>query len=300
MNTSPLSLRDLYSGRFPKELAGAYLESEPPEIGLSADAILDRFEKEIAPYPFGNGHPRFYGWVNSPPVVIGILAEALAAAMNPSCAGGNHAAVYVERQVVGWFKRILGSPAEAMGLLVSGGLMAALTALAVARHAKCPFDVRTKGVQSTPQRLVVYRGGEAHGCHQKAIELLGIGSDNLRTVPHDSSLRLVARALDEAIHQDVKNGFIPLAVIASAGTVNTGAIDPLDEIADVCARHHVWLHVDGVYGAPAILSERYSAPLAALARADSIALIRTSGSTYRSKLDSCWYGTASRCGPPSA
>ena len=257
---------------FPRELAAEDLESEPPEAGLPADAILDRFEREIAAYPFGNGHPRFYGWVNSPPVVMGILAEALAAAMNPSCAGGNHAAVYVERQVVGWFKRILGCPPEAIGLLVSGGSMAALTALTVARHAKCPFDVRTKGIQSTDQRLVVYRSGEAHSCHQKAVELLGIGSDNLRTVPLDSSLRLVPDALDEAIRQDLKHGSVPLAVIASAGTVNTGVIDPLDEIADVCTRHNVWFHVDGAYGAPAILSERYSVPLAALARANSVAL----------------------------
>lgn len=115
---------------FPKELATLYLHSAVPESGQSSDEILAAFEKEIAPFPFGNGHPHFYGWVNSPPTVLGILAEALAAAMNPSCAGGNHAAIYVERQIIDWFKQIVGFPAESMGLLPSGGSMAALTALA--------------------------------------------------------------------------------------------------------------------------------------------------------------------------
>ena len=257
---------------FPRDLAAAYQNSDPPEEGLSADVIFDRFEKEIAPYPFGNGHPRFFGWVNPPPAVIGIFADALAAAMNPSCAGGNHAAIYVEREVIGWFRRILGFPAEAMGLLVSGGSMAALTALAVARHMKCPFDVRSRGVQSVASRLVIYRSGEAHGCHQKAVELLGLGSENLRTVGHDSSLRLAPAALDAAIRKDLKAGLTPLAVVANAGTVNTGAIDPIDEIGDVCRRHDVWLHVDGAYGAPAVLSGHYSSQLSGLERADSVAL----------------------------
>jgi glutamate/tyrosine decarboxylase-like PLP-dependent enzyme len=257
---------------FPRERATAYLEAPPPEMGQSADEILDVFETDISPYPFGNGHPRFYGWVNSPPVVMSVFADALAAAMNPSCAGGNHAAIYVERQVVNWFKHITGFPCDSMGLLVSGGSMAALTALAVARHVKCGFDVRAMGVQDAPRRLVFYKSGEAHGCHQKAIELLGIGHANLRTVSHNAAQQMIPAALDAAIHQDLADGRIPVAAIASAGTVNTGAIDPLDEIADVCARHSVWFHVDGAYGAPAILSARYANALVALARADSLAL----------------------------
>jgi aromatic-L-amino-acid decarboxylase len=120
--------------------------------------------------------------------------------------------------------------------------------------------------------LKFYRTREGHGCHQKAIELLGIGSEHLRSVEHDRSLRMIPSALDAAIREDRQRGDIPIAVIANAGTVNSGAIDPLDEIADVCARHKVWLHVDGAYGAPAILTGRYAKQLSALARADSIAL----------------------------
>lgn len=257
---------------FPQELAACLLGSPPPEAGASPDEILADFVQEIEPFPFGNGHPRFYGWVNSPPTVMGIFAEALAAAMNPSCAGGNHAAIYVERMVVNWFKAMMGFPSESMGLLVSGGSMAALTALAVARHARCGFDVRSQGVQGAPARLVFYMGHEGHGCHQKALELMGIGSQNVRTIEHDHALRILPSALDAAIRDDRRRGLQPVAVIASAGTVNTGAIDPLDAIADVCAEHKVWLHVDGAYGAPAILTARYARQLSALSRADSLAL----------------------------
>jgi aromatic-L-amino-acid decarboxylase len=257
---------------FPPELARRHLESAVPEAPHEADEILDAFEREIEPYPFGNGHPRFYGWVNSPPEVLAIFAEALAAAMNPSCAGGNHAAVYVEREVINWFRQLLGFPPSAMGLLVSGGSMAALTALMAARHARCGFDVRSKGVRGAAAPLVFYRSAEAHGCHQKAIEAMGIGSENLRMVPRDRSLRLAPAALEKAVQEDRERGSIPIAAIATAGTVNTGAIDPLDEIADVCRRQNIWLHVDAAYGGPAILAAEYQTELAAISRADSVAL----------------------------
>src|SRR5258708_5069496 len=237
---------------FPRELAGRYLDaSAPPELGATADEILDQFAAEIEPYPFGNGHPRFYGWVNSPPAVMGVFADALAAAMNPSCAGGNHAAIYVERQVISWFKQIVGFPPESMGLLVSGGSMAALTGLAVARHRRAGLDVRATGLQGVATRMVVYKGGEGHGCNQKAVELLGIGHENLRIIECDAALRMIPAALEAAIRKDQATGATPIAVVASAGTVNTGAIDPLAEIADICQRHGVWMHVDGAYGAPA-------------------------------------------------
>lgn len=164
----------------PPELASAFLQEPAPQAGRDPEDILDRFRATVEPYPFGNGHPRFFGWVNSPPTVMGIFADALAAAMNPSCAGGNHAAVYVERQVVNWFKQMLGYPPDAFGLLVSGGSMAALTALSVARHAKCGFDVRAKGLREAPSQLVFYKSAEGHGCHQKAVELIGIGWDHLQ------------------------------------------------------------------------------------------------------------------------
>ena len=265
---------------FPAELSEEWVASPLPERGESVDVILDHFADTIAPFPFGNGHPRFYGWVNSPPATIGVLVEALAAAMNPSVAGGNHAAVWVERQVLEWFKQLVGFPRESMGLLVSGGSGAAVTALGAARWSACArrdWDVRRVGLRSeslTPKttRLVVYQSQECHGCNQKAVELLGIGSENIRLVPSDAALRLRPDALDRMIRDDVAAGHVPVAVIASAGTVNTGAIDPLADIADVCASHEVWLHVDAAYGGAAVVTRQYDRALAALSRADSIAL----------------------------
>jgi aromatic-L-amino-acid/L-tryptophan decarboxylase len=256
----------------PQDLARRFLETPLPQAGLQPDEILELFRRTVEPYPFGNGHPRFFGWVNSPPTVMGIFADALAAAMNPSCAGGNHAAIYVEKQVVNWFKELLSYPRDAYGLLLSGGSMAALTALAVARHVKCGFDVRTRGVQQASSRLVFYKTAEGHGCHQKAIELLGIGSDHIRTVDHDAAFRMRPASLAAAIASDRANGYTPVAVVASAGTVNTGAIDPLADIAEICHAQDVWLHVDGAYGAPAILADKYAAELEAIRLADSIAL----------------------------
>jgi aromatic-L-amino-acid decarboxylase len=264
----------------PTDAAAAMLATPVPESGEPIDAILRRFEHEIGEYPFGNGHPRFSAWVNSPPAAIGIYAQALAAAMNPSVAGGNHAAVWVERQVIEWFKSIFGFPHESMGLLVSGSSAAAITGLAVARHtaaARIGWDMRSAGAHivsesGAPVRMLVYESAEAHSCHQKAVELLGLGSAQIRVVSSDDALRMLPEALDAMLAADIAAGALPVAVIASAGTVNTGAIDPLDAIADVCARHGVWLHVDGGYGAPAILTDEYRTQLAAIGRADSVGI----------------------------
>jgi aromatic-L-amino-acid decarboxylase len=257
----------------PPDLATALTGAPAPSTGSAADAILDEVAREVMAYPFGNGHPRFAAWVNSPPAPIGIVAAALAAAMNPSVAGGNHAAVYIEHAVLRWMTALLGYPPESGGLMVSGTSAAAITALAAARYAACQkrgWDVRTTGVQDLPARLLVYATTEGHSCHQKAVELLGLGSANLRHVPHDSTLAMQPDALDAMLTQDLAAGHVPVAVVANAGTVNTGLIDPLDRVADICARHGVWMHVDGAYGAPAVLLA--DSRLAPLARADSVAV----------------------------
>jgi aromatic-L-amino-acid decarboxylase len=257
----------------PATTADAWMATPAPTAGTSAESIVAQFAADIAPYPFGNGHPRFYGWVNSPPAPIGIVAAALAATMNPSVAGGNHAAVWIERQVLDWFKAFLGFPTDSMGLLVSGASAAAITGLAVARHvahARRGWDVRADGVH--PAACRVYISGEGHSAHYKAVELLGLGRASIRAVPTDGALRMRPDALDTMVANDIAAGLLPVAIVASAGTVNTGAIDPLDAIADVAARHGVWLHIDGAYGAPAILTDQYRHTLAPLARADSVAV----------------------------
>jgi aromatic-L-amino-acid/L-tryptophan decarboxylase len=256
----------------PPDLIDGFAHGPLPQAGADVDALLDEFASKIASFPFGNGHPRFFGWVNSPPAVIGIFADALAAAMNPSCAGGNHAAIYVERQVVDWFKKMLGFPVSGgMGLLVSGGSMASLTGLTVARHVKVA-KVRQEGMQGLPKRAVAYMSAEGHSCVRKALELLGFGSDNIRIIPVDDALRMRVFDLDLTIRRDLEADHLPVVVAGSAGTASTGAIDPLRDILEVCRRHDVWFHVDAAYGGPAILTDRCRADLAPLKDADSLAL----------------------------
>jgi len=247
-----------------------------PDAGVAPDAILERFASAVLPHPMGNGHPRFFGWVNSAPAPMGALAELLAATMNPSCAGGDHAAIYVERCAVRWLMELVGFPAEgSMGLLVSGGSVASLTALAAARHraaAALGWSVRAEGLQPPHPRLVLYMGEEGHSCLRKAAELLGLGSEAVRVLPADADHRLDPAAVAAAIARDRAAGLQPFCVAASAGTVSTGAVDPLDALADLCAREGLWFHVDGAYGAVAAVAPERAARFAGLARADSLVL----------------------------
>jgi len=260
----------------PESVRRAWATEPPPGTGQPASLVLARFAEQIAPYPLGNGHPRFFGWVNSPPAVLGVFAEALAAAMNPSVAGGDHAAYYLEHQVVRWFAGLAGLPVGAGGLLVSGASMATLTALATARHqtmSRAGIDVRASGLQAGGPRLRLYASREAHGCVRKSAELLGIGTDNIREIDVDDRDRIRPGHLAGLLDADSERGDLPVAVIASAGTVNTGAIDPLSDIGAVCAERDVWLHVDAAYGGPPVLLlHEYSGARDALGRADSIAI----------------------------
>jgi glutamate/tyrosine decarboxylase-like PLP-dependent enzyme len=256
----------------PDELIERFADAPLPRTGQNADSLLGEFRNDVLAHPFGNGHPRFFGWVNSPPAVIGIFADALAATMNPSVAGGNHASVYVEHQVLRWFKELIGFPNDgSAGLLVSGGSMAHLTGLTVARHVKLS-GVRQAGMQQRTERAIAYMSAEGHTCIRKSLELLGIGSDNIRLVPLDDRLRMRPAELERMIREDLQHGAIPVVVAASAGTASTGTIDPLAEIRDVCQRQNVWFHVDAAYGGPSVLSSRYRDDLSALRDADSLVL----------------------------
>ena len=260
----------------PRGLVEAMRTAEWAEQGEPAGAVLAEFTANVAPYPFGNGHPGFAAWVNSPPHPLGVLAEALAAAMDPSVAGGNHAAVHLEHQVIRWFTGLLGWPEGYCGQLVSGGSAATLTALAVARHrvaARVGTDDRRDGLAGLAGRLVLYTGTESHSCVTKAVEVLGLGSASIQVVPSDPDHRMRPDELERLVLADQAAGKLAVAVVATAGTTNTGAIDPLGQIASVCARYGLWLHVDGAYGAPPILLlDRYQTVRDGLARADSLAV----------------------------
>jgi glutamate/tyrosine decarboxylase-like PLP-dependent enzyme len=254
----------------------ALLERPLPERGTAPDALLDVVRREVFAHPMGNGHPRFFGWVNSPPAPVGVVADFLAAALDPSCAGGDHAAIYLERAAVRWLMELVGFPTEgSMGLLVSGGSMASLTCLAAARHRAAVadgWDVRRRGLRAAPAPLVLYLSEEGHSCLRKAAELLGLGQDGVRTVPVDGALRMDVSALAAAITADRAAGRQPFCVAASAGTVNTGAIDPLEDLATLCRREGLWFHVDGAYGAIGAAEPSLASRYAGLERADSVAL----------------------------
>ena len=244
--------------------------------GLAPAAIVERFRDAVLPHAMGNGHPQFFGWVNSPPAPLGVLADFLAAAMNPSCAGGDHAAIYVERAAVRWLMELIEFPTEAsMGLLVSGGSVASLIGIATARHraaAQDGWSVRGEGLQGQRQPFILYTSEGGHSCIQKAAELLGLGSEAVRTVAVDAGFRMDVGALRAEIARDRAAGRRPFCVAASAGSVGTGAIDPLNDLADLCAAEGLWLHVDGAYGGLAAAVPDYRERCAGLARADSVAL----------------------------
>jgi glutamate/tyrosine decarboxylase-like PLP-dependent enzyme len=223
------------------------------------------------PYPMGNIHPRFWGWVMGNGTAFGMLAEMLAAGLNPNMGGGNHAPNYVEAQVIDWCKEMLGFPPESSGVLVSGGSMANLIGLAVARNTLAGFDVRSEGLAGSGVRLVVYGSQEVHSSVEKAVHLLGLGAAGLRLIPVNSEYQIDLNALRASIDRDRALGMRPICVIGTAGTVNTGAVDDLASLADICKREGLWFHVDGAFGAFAALSPETRAMVAGMERADSLA-----------------------------
>jgi len=267
--------RPVFRAMTPAERA-TLMEAPLGAVGVGPEALLERFRAAVLPHAMGNGHPRFFGWVNSPPAPIGVLADFLAAAVNPSCAGGDHAAIYVERAAVRWLMELIGFPTSgSMGLLASGGSAATLIALATARHRAAAADgwsVRREGIQRGGSPLVLYASPDGHSCIQKAVEILGLGSESIHRVATDERHRIDIDALRFAVDADRAAGKRPFCVAASAGTVSTGAIDPLDALADLCAAERLWLHVDGAYGAVGATVPTLRARYAGLDRADSIAL----------------------------
>ena len=260
--------------RMREEERHAIMNMQLPDSALSGEDILKFVSEQILPHPMGNGHPRFFGWVNSPPACMAVLTEILAMAMNPSCAGGDHSAIYLEHCAIRWIMELIGFPPEgSFGLLVSGGSAASLTALAAARH-RCfknkGIDVRREGVSA--HRLRLYASTHTHSCIQKATELLGLGSDSIRWIEVDENYQILPKQLCTTIEEDFSHGLLPFCIVGNAGTVNSGAIDPLDDLAAIAARFGLWLHVDGAYGAIGKLDENAAPSFRGLECADSLAL----------------------------
>jgi aromatic-L-amino-acid/L-tryptophan decarboxylase len=252
------------------ELLSLPLPDEPTELGPLAATMAS----DVLPYAMGNGHPAFFGWVNSPPSLAGVLASLVAAAMNPSVVSGDHADVHLERTVVRWLAELVGYPhVPGAGLLTSGASAATIVCLAGARGraaAAAGRDVRRDGLVGGPP-LLSYVPPEAHSCVPRAIELLGLGNESIRPVPLRGG-RLDSDELRAAIAEDRAAGGQPALLVGSAGTVNTGAIDPLEALADVAAAEGLWFHVDGAYGAFGVLDPVIAARYRGMERADSLTL----------------------------
>jgi glutamate/tyrosine decarboxylase-like PLP-dependent enzyme len=247
------------------------LRSGPPDAPLGAAKVYDEFLRLVLPYPHGNIHPRYWGWVTGTGTPLGMFADLLAAGMNSHVGFGDQSATHVEEQLLGWFREIFRFPADGSGVVVSGCTVANLTALTVARNCRAGIDVRRLGVRSFPEPVLVYGTSESHTSIVRALEVLGLGRDSLRCVPTDTDYRMRPDSLREMVSADQHAGARPIAVVATAGTTNTGSIDDLQAIADVCAEFGLWLHVDGAFGALLALVPDLRARLAGIERADSLA-----------------------------
>jgi aromatic-L-amino-acid/L-tryptophan decarboxylase len=254
----------------PDLVRGDLMDAPAPQEGSDPETLLNEIAAKVLGYPMGNGSPRFFGWVNSPAAPVAVLADLLASGLNPSVAGGDHAGTYVEHAVLRWMRGMVRLPAEGGGILTSGGSVANLIGLAVMRHVRTAGRVRADGL--VRPALIVYTSSEGHSCIQKAIELLGIGHAQLRRVPVDTAWQMDVAALDRQIEADIAAGLTPACVVATAGTVNTGAIDPLARIQAVCRQRSLWFHIDGAYGGPAALVPDLAPLYDGIEGADSVAI----------------------------
>jgi aromatic-L-amino-acid decarboxylase len=235
------------------------------------ESTYREFREVVLPYATGNIHPRFWGWVHGTGLATGIISEMVAAAMNSNCGGRDHGALYVERQVIDWCRQIVGYPEAASGVLVSGTSMGSVIGLAVARNARAGCDVRAEGIACVPKTLITYASSEAHSSIAKALELLGLGRNSLRKIPVDAKFAIDPGALKQAIQEDRRAGRAPLCVVGCAGTVNTGGLDDLDTLADICRDEGLWFHVDAAFGALCGLSDSLRPLVRGIERSDSVA-----------------------------
>jgi glutamate/tyrosine decarboxylase-like PLP-dependent enzyme len=244
-----------------------------PDRGRDAKGIVEDMAQILFAHSTLNGHPRFFGYITASAAPIGALADLVATSVNPN--GGAWAlspvATELERQVVRWVAELIGFTPNAGGLLVSGGNVANMVCLITGTRAKAGWDMRARGVAGA-KRLIVYASSEVHTWLQKGADICGFGVDSFHPVDVDSIGAMRIESLREQITEDRRNGFEPAVVIGTAGSVSTGAIDPLREIAALCREESLWFHVDGAYGAPAAMLDDGPAELRAIESADSVAI----------------------------
>ena len=266
------SMRDKPAWQPVPESIKNHFQEKLPMQPQGAGLVYQEFVENVLPYTNGNRHPRFWGWVQGNGTPLGMLADMLAAGLNPHLAGFNQAPVLVEHQVLAWLTELMGMPQQSSGILVGGGSMANVTGLVVARHAKAGFDIREEGLQGEGHAMLrLYGSTETHGWAQKAVELMGLGNRAFHRVPVDADFRIDLVSLQKAIDEDRRAGHRPFCIIANAGTVNTGAIDDLAALAEICREQDLWFHVDGAFGALARIAPSLAPLVAGIEQADSVA-----------------------------
>jgi aromatic-L-amino-acid/L-tryptophan decarboxylase len=243
----------------------AELREPLPEESTPVDALLDQLRRVVWPNIGNVQHPRFFAFIPSPSNFVSVMADALAAGFNPFAGNWLEGSgpAQIELVTIDWLREMCGLPETAGGLFVSGGSMANLTALAAARQAR--LDNRSDDG-------AIYFSDQTHNSVEKALRVLGFAREQIRALPSDEDFRLPVESLRRAVAEDRADGKQPFLIIANAGTTNTGAVDPLNQLADLCERENLWLHVDGAYGAAACLSERGRKLLVGIERADSLSL----------------------------
>jgi aromatic-L-amino-acid/L-tryptophan decarboxylase len=259
----------------PSEVLDRFQEPVP-EAPVSLDVILARLKDDVIPLSTYNGHPSFYGYITSSPNPVGVVGDFITSAINANTSiwRAAPAATAIELQTIGWLKELLKLPASTEGVFSSGGQFANVLAHAVIRDHKASWDVRQEGLRGAngaAPRLTTYVSDQAHYCHEQAAEFLGLGRESMRLVPSDETYRIRLDSLARMIREDRSRSWQPIAIVANAGTIGTGAVDPIPELAQFARDEGLWLHVDGAYGAFAILSDSAPASLHAIGEADSIA-----------------------------
>ncbi len=245
------------------------LDVPAPREKIGFSAALKEFSETIQPYVVGNRHPAFFGWVHGAGTPAGMVAEMLAAGLNANCGGRNHVGIELERRVAAWMAEAFCFPDTASGLFVGGTSLANFLGVLIARHASLGETVRRDGIGH--ERLRAYASTQAHGCVDQAMDLAGLGADALRKIACDAHGRIDMAALKARVVADRAAGEKPFLIVASAGAVNFGAVDPLALLADFAGEQQLWLHVDGAFGALAVFSDKLKPLLAGIERADSIA-----------------------------
>ena len=245
-----------------------------PQAGTDPESLLKETTKLLADYSLFNGHPGFMGYVTSSAAPIGMLGDFLASTVNQNVGAWQLSPVAseIETQTVRWIAELIGYPTTCGGLMVSGGNMANFVGFLAGRKSRTPWDIRKEGIQNKDKQLRVYCSDATHTWVHKAADLFGLGTDAIRWISSDLDQHMDLEKLEQQIETDAQLGFIPILVAASAGTVATGAVDYINQIADICEKQNMWLHVDGAYGAMAAALPEASVDLKAISRADSVAL----------------------------